>query len=260
MMTHPDPEILTQLALNDPLALDAETLVHIADCPECTAEIELLQRTSSALALAGQDADLRTLVAPPDRVWEAISLEVGLTEADALAVVDEVPDVVTPTAVHREPPPQSEAAPPRRRRTGLQLVAAAVVGVLLGALGTWLATNQDDDGGSGSNDSTLTTSDLSGIDGHSTTGTASFEQTASGGQVTIELQPGDVGNGFIQAWLLDEDTGGMVALGVIDGDKGTFAVPPDLDLDAFNQIDISLEPYDGNPQHSAVSLARGPLP
>ena len=122
--------------------------------------------------------------------------------------------------------------------------------------------SSDRDGGSGSDnqDTTFTTSELVGFDGHTTSGVASFTETSTGGELTIELQPEDVGDGFIQAWLLDEDTGGMVALGVVDGDTGTFAVPKDLDLDAFNQIDISLEPYDGDPQHSAVSLARGPLP
>ena len=52
----------------------------------------------------------------------------------------------------------------------------------------------------------------------------------------------------------------MVSLGVLDGDHGSFAVPADLDLSAYDQVDVSQEPYDGNPAHSTESLARGRLP
>jgi hypothetical protein len=66
--------------------------------------------------------------------------------------------------------------------------------------------------------------------------------------------------GFVEVWLLDAKTGGMVALGVLDGDHGSFAVPPGLDLSAYDQVDVSKEPYDGDPAHSTESLARGRLP
>ena len=52
----------------------------------------------------------------------------------------------------------------------------------------------------------------------------------------------------------------MVALGVIDGAKGTFTVPQALNLSKFDQVDVSREPFDGDPAHSTVSLARGPVP
>jgi hypothetical protein len=273
-MTHPDREVLTQLALNEPLALDAEDLVHIADCDECTAEIAALQRVVTAAGLTREEPDLRDVVAPPPAVWERIASEAGLagdaepSRAGVTAISVITADPAPPEPAEPDEPaasatPISRApAARRRRRVGLQLVAASVVGIIIGAVFTWVITERDDGDGSGGtgNQSTLTTSDLVGVDGHTTSGVASFEETPNGGQVTIELEPEDVSDGFIQAWLLDADTGGMVALGVVDGDKGTFAVPPDLDLNAFNQIDISLEPYDGNPEHSSVSLARGPLP
>ena len=60
--------------------------------------------------------------------------------------------------------------------------------------------------------------------------------------------------------LLEAKTGGMVSLGVLDGDRGSYAVPPGLDLTAYDQVDVSREPYDGNPAHSKVSLARGRVP
>lgn len=271
-MNHPDIELLTQLALDDPLALDAETLVHIADCDECTHEIAMLERVVSATAAIRDDRTLTTLLPPPDHVWEQIAATTGAEQAAADVAgstgVDGVPRQVGATTTNARPdagtgddPPQvrsDTAAPPPRRRPALQLIAAAVVGVVVGGLLTWVLTERTDD--SGGNATNLATSQLTGIDGHSTSGEATFEPNDNGGRITITLDPEDPGPGFVQAWLLDEETGGMVALGVIDGDEGTFAVPSDLDLSVFNQIDISLEPYDGDPQHSAVSLARGPLP
>lgn len=286
-MTHPDPEVLTQLALNDPLSLDADVLVHIADCEQCSAEVAALQRVVTATELLRNDATLREVIRPPDRVWDRIALNAGIAPAgqhvaarESATSVPQQPELSDEWLFSGEsteddgdgvPVPTADSGSDNvvqhrpRRRIGGQLMAAAVIGVLVGALFTWALTGRDDDdggggSGSGNGETVFTTSDLVGLDGHTTSGVASFVESPTGGEVTIELEPGNVGEGFIQAWLLDEDTGGMVALGVIDGDEGTFAVPKDLDLTAFNQIDISLEPYDGNPEHSAVSLARGPLP
>ena len=61
-MTHPDPEVLTQLAMNEPLALDAETLVHISDCEQCSAEVAALQRVVSATDLIREDPTLREVI------------------------------------------------------------------------------------------------------------------------------------------------------------------------------------------------------
>ena len=52
----------------------------------------------------------------------------------------------------------------------------------------------------------------------------------------------------------------MVALGVIDGTRGVFTVPASLNLTRYSEVDVSREPFDGDPAHSTVSLARGPVP
>jgi hypothetical protein len=78
--------------------------------------------------------------------------------------------------------------------------------------------------------------------------------------LSVELRNADPGDGFLEVWLLDAKTGGMVSLGVLDGDRGSYAVPPGLDLAAYDQVDVSREPYDGDPAHSKVSLARGQVP
>ncbi len=64
-----------------------------------------------------------------------------------------------------------------------------------------------------------------------------------------------------ELWLLDLTDGeleDLVSLGVI-GEDGTFEVDPDIDLDRFTVVDISLEPLDNDPTHSGNSLLQGEL-
>ncbi len=53
---------------------------------------------------------------------------------------------------------------------------------------------------------------------------------------------------------------GWFALGVLaPGDLGEFDVPRGLIDEGYRIVDISVEPDDGDPTHSGVSLARGEL-
>jgi hypothetical protein len=65
-------------------------------------------------------------------------------------------------------------------------------------------------------------------------------------------------DGFYEVWLLDEDAVGMVSLGPLR-DDGTYEVPGGVDLGAFPVVDVSVEPSDGDPRHSGVSVLRGTL-
>ncbi|HSS68819.1 MAG TPA: anti-sigma factor [Nocardioidaceae bacterium] len=304
-MEHPDEEVLTQFALDDPLALDAATLVHISDCDRCTAEIQDIQRVVDAALAAGGRPDLQTTVAPPPSVWERVLVEVGagstgtadvatqpgptalapvettdsftadsyITESAeptapaALAAVEPV-DADEPIWLFEQPGelattasgPAQSLDRPTDRRTLWQVAVAAAVGLVLGAGVTWIVVDTDS-----STTQAVTgdvkTSVLTGIDGHTTSGEISLAEGSNGApEITINIDNLDKGPGFLQAWLLDADTGGMVALGVLDGSKGTFAVPPSLNLSHYSQVDVSREPFDGDPAHSTVSLARGPVP
>ncbi len=76
-------------------------------------------------------------------------------------------------------------------------------------------------------------------------------------EVRVAGAPGD--DGFRQVWLATSDLRGMVSLGVLDGGSGTFDVPSGLDLDAYTVVDVSQEPFDGDPAHSDDSVVRGTL-
>ena len=60
-------------------------------------------------------------------------------------------------------------------------------------------------------------------------------------------------------WLLEPGSQRMVALGVVDGGSAVLPVPAGVDLAAYSVVDVSVEPDDGDPAHSAVSVARGDL-
>jgi anti-sigma-K factor RskA len=92
-------------------------------------------------------------------------------------------------------------------------------------------------------------------------GTATL--AASGSRATVHLEnlpPSEPGQ-FYELWLLNT-VDDMVAL-------GSFSVPPSGELDVtvplpadagrFSALDLSLEPDDGDPAHSTVSVLRAPL-
>ena len=54
-------------------------------------------------------------------------------------------------------------------------------------------------------------------------------------------------------------SGAFLGEGVLRGDTATFPVPDGLDLGEFPVVDISVEPFDGDPSHSGDSVVRGTL-
>jgi hypothetical protein len=243
-MTHPDLELLLAGVDHAP----DDVLRHVAECPECQEDLATIRRARAAGDLLHRDPELSSLTAPPPAVWDAIRRELAEDDQVQVEVQAEVRDEVQDAAV-------VPLTPGRSRRSPWTWVAAAVVGALLGSGVTWAVTQRS------STDSTTTaTSALSPLGDHSTSGTISL--SGSGGDTRVSLDVSGVapGPGFVEVWLLDAATGGMVSLGVLDGDHGSWAVPADLDLTAYDQVDVSREPYDGNPAHSKDSLARGRLP
>ena len=88
--------------------------------------------------------------------------------------------------------------------------------------------------------------------------------TGRGGtlQLTVSGLARTVGSSFYEVWLL-EGPKSLVSVGTFRvGPDGTARVrfPLTADTRRFNIVDVSLEPPDGDPSHSAVSLLRsGPV-
>ncbi len=235
-MSHPEPEVLLQ-AIAGPA--DEETRRHVATCARCQGDLATMTRVRSAGTRLAADPELGALARPPRTVWENIQQALG-----------------EPTA----PPPVAAVTPvpgrrARSRRSWVLVAASVAAGVILGASVVAVAGRDDSSVSQASR-----TSSLDPLGDHATSGTLALTGSAPRESLSVVLHDTDPGDGFLEVWLLDAKTGGMVSLGVLDGDHGSYAVPSGLDLAAYDQVDVSREPFDGDPAHSKVSLARGQVP
>ena len=156
-----------------------------------------------------------------------------------------------------EPPPLAMPAPApvrsRRRLVLRPLVAAACAVVLLaGGIGLGVLLDRDPEPAT-----PLALQPVGDLDPAASGGVG---VSADGATVRVSgLRPTD-GDEFYELWLLGEDKR-LVGLGSFrvgaDG-AATIQVPLPVDPNAFDYFDISLEPGDGDPGHSGVSVLRGP--
>jgi len=244
---HCAPEQLALAALREPLP--ADDAVHLEACDRCRAEVASLQRGVDALAIpefAAQGAS----VAPPPAVWAAIAASTGVSAAPR----DEgEASPVVPLPTPRE---DDNVRVLRPRRTRLLLVAAAVAVVAAGAGA--IALNRDDTVTLAS--TPLEPVEAGGVSGEAS-GTATVVQEEDGTRVLrIDLDAPDAKGDYYEAWLADESAVGMVSMGSVRAGTTTLPVPEGLDLAEWPTVEISVEPLDGEPGHSGVSLVRGALP
>lgn len=89
------------------------------------------------------------------------------------------------------------------------------------------------------------------------------------GTLEIDFDSSDLPNtegedADLELWLIEPDANGQVAdivsLGLIDKDNpGVFDIPEGYDPSVFYVVDISVEPRDGDHDHSGRSILRGAL-
>ncbi len=235
-MSHPDQETLVGLALGD--EHDTALAAHVQSCAECRGEVD---RTRTLLTGADQLTGGVELERPPDHVWAAVRAEL---DADGAGPV---------------------VAATSSRRPWWRPAAAAVAGLAVGVAATVAvvaATNEDAPAPSPKpGPAIVARGDVTPFStGSTTTGTAEVVSSDGTRTLAVDLSgvPSPTGS-YVQTWLLDPKTNDMIALGVMDQDSQSFAIPAGVDLDAYTSVDISLEPLDGNPAHSDTSLARGEL-
>ena len=229
-MEHVDPEVLALVALGEPVA--AADRAHLEACGTCADEVASL---AAVVALGRSAPDSAGLVAPPARVWDRISAELALAE----------PATVTDLAG-------------RRRRGPVIAAVAAATGLIVGGLGgAWWVSDLR---GRPVQDVVVARAVLDPLPGWAATGAARVERTPDGRRVLVVSLAGDGKNGdFLQVWLIDRAVQRLVSVGVLTGTQGRFALPAGLDLTDFPVVDVSEEPFDGNPAHSGDSVVRGVL-
>jgi hypothetical protein len=243
---HCDPDVLALRAFGEGAGTAADD-EHLTHCARCQSELDQLRAVVSTNRAAGNST--AALEAPPPEVWDRVVAEVGL-DAPGRQGLRHAVDAAAGRAVDL-----------RRRRTAVLLgVAAAVLGVLVGILGTLLVTALPDEDGGPEVEASASLAPLpNGPSGGS--GTARVVPTDSGRQLEVSVfgftpEPGR----YYEVWLLDAAGERLYSLGALGNDlAGSFPVPADMDLAEFPVVDVSAEPYDGNPGHSSVSISRGTL-
>jgi anti-sigma-K factor RskA len=241
---HCTPELLALAALRE--TLPADDAAHLAACDECRAEVASLQRAVDAVAVP-QLAAPGSSVPPPPHVWDAIAAATGIS--------------ATPSAAPA-PAPEEEAAEPvghvlpfrSRRRPALLVAAAVLVGAVVGAGAVAVVQSRDDDGRQ------VEAVALDPLADNDASGRASVVERGDGRRVLkVDLDAPALDDSYYEIWLIDRSVKGMFPLGVVQPGTQTVEVPPDLDLAEFPLVDVSVEPLDGNPTHSGVSVVRGEL-
>lgn len=236
-MSHIDPDVAALIALGEPVADDAER-AHLAECAVCADEVASLARTVSVGRSAGGDA---ALLAPPARVWDAISSELGFAESSAPAPGPAAPQHAVP-----------RGSRPRRRLV-LALVGAAAAVVIVA--GVWTSVNLLTP-----RPAIVAEASLDGFPAwRGAAGEAVLEKVDGHRRVVVTLDASVPAEGYREVWLIASDGSALVSLGVLDGANGEFAVPDDVDLSRFTLVDISQEETGGDPGHSGDSIVRGEL-
>ncbi|WP_138734683.1 anti-sigma factor [Modestobacter excelsi] len=241
-MPHSTPEQLALAALGEPLP-DTDA-AHLAGCAQCSAEVAALRRPVEVLAvpeLAGTAPE----VTPPPQVWTAIAAATGVSAVPPSSGAEVVP-----------PSSGAEVVPlrPRRSRTRWLTIAAAVlVGGVVG--GGAVALTRDEDGSG----SVVATAALDPLPAEDASGRAEVRDVDGVRSLQVDLDAPSLPDGYYEVWLLQPDAVRMVPVGAVHRGDTVLPLPDGLDLGAYPLVDVSVEPMDGDPTHSGVSVARGSL-
>jgi hypothetical protein len=255
-MQHVDPDVLALIALGEPIADDGER-AHLASCPEVAS---LARAVTSARTVTPGDA----LVLPPPAVWERIRDDLNLSadlEPDGTSGRSTRTTASTGDAADSaDAVDGDELASRRARRRGVRApwLAAAVAGgvVVGGAGGAWWAGQDRELPPAVVAEAAL--DPLPGWEGAA--GQAVVRELPDGTRELVVTLEGDDGvAGYREVWLIDRDVTRLYSLGVLEGSDGTFTLPADLDLGEYPVVDVSDEPFDGDPAHSGDSIIRGLL-
>ncbi len=240
---HLDPEQLALLAMGEPVA-SAEDDAHIAECADCQRELGELQHA----ALVGRSAiDAGEMLTPPERIWDAIRDEVGMTQPEVVVEYSDLSTGGHTVARHAG----------RRRRPTLAVawvLAASLVVVAGVAVGGWAI-------GQRTAVVQVAAASLDAFPDHpGAVGSAVLEETPDGKRmVRVELEADQAADSYREVWLITKDASALVSLGVLEGAEGTFTVPAEIDVSQYVLVDVSNEADDGQPGHSGDSIVRGEL-
>ncbi|NEB93920.1 anti-sigma factor domain-containing protein [Streptomyces bauhiniae] len=260
-MKHADEETLLLMALGE-LPATSDSL-HLRTCSTCQRELESFRRVVRTAQAPEPAADL--LLQPPPGLWTDIAAELSLEErhlTPEVAVDDELHAIITGQRAGKQPTFEPAARPPvpvppgrarRRMRFSVALAAcAALLGAAAGSTVTWWVTRD------GSTPSVAGGKPLDSLRAAST-GYASLRGTPAHRSLTVDVKGLPSTSGYFEVWLMNSSHTKLVSMGVLDPDgKATLPVPENIDLGEYSVVDVSVQPYNGKPDHSGKSIVRGP--
>lgn len=261
---HLDDEILAMVALGEH-ELDGEAREHLEQCRRCSMELDAIRR----LVTVGRAAADVELVAPGPGVWQAIHSELALTDAvaqDPLSAPAQPESRTNAPRILSQPAPDAEAensagdsariTPIQRARGGSgfgrwwpMAAAALFVGIIAGVIGAQLWPT--------ASEQVLAEAALEPFPNWQASGSAQLAELDGVRELIVDLEAPS--GGLREVWLINPETSGLLSLGLLDGTRGQFRIPTDVDLAGYSVVDISEEPNDGDPGHSGDSIVRGEL-
>ncbi|MFF3890416.1 anti-sigma factor domain-containing protein [Streptomyces sp. NPDC001914] len=263
-MKHADEETLVLMALGEVPAASDE--LHLQNCPACQRELDSLRRVVTTAQALEPDEGL--LLQPPAQLWTDIAAELSISErpfSESSAVVDDdFHAIVTGDRQRdgaRSPIEFTEVTSGamqrlrihRRARFSVVLAAcAALLGAAAGSAVTWWATHSD---------STAAVASGKPLDSlrSASTGYASLRGTQTHRSLTIDVRGLPSTSGYFEVWLMNRSHTKLVSMGVLDPDgRATLPVPENIDLSEYSVVDVSIQSYNGKPDHSGKSIVRGP--
>ena len=222
-MAHCNPQTIALIAIGEEPT--ADEALHLIACDECRTEWESLRAPADVARDLGDDE----LMAPPAHVWAAISEEIA------------------------EP---SNVVPMRPRRGFAPWIAvAAVVGLVVGGVAGAVLMARP------APSNVVASAPLEPLADYSATGNASVEVVDGTEMLSVDVSNLPATDGYFEVWLLAPDASSMIALGTLGpGETAMLPLPAGISLADYPVVDISVEPYDGDPAHSTDSVVRGTLP
>jgi len=194
------------------------------------------------------------------RVAEAERLRPIVTRLESLGREEWNPPEAPALVVPRAPEPHPQPQLPRRRRVlSLRPMVAAGFAVLLLAVGVGVGRLLDS--GSAPDRGRVVALDPVEPAGGSAHGTATILAHGRRARFVVRGLKPSANGGFYELWLMNS-ADDLVSLGsfrVPASGNAVVTVPLPADPAGFAALDISAEPADGNPAHSASSVLRAPL-
>jgi hypothetical protein len=258
------------LALGEAVA-SPEDGSHLPDCAECQAELaQLAGVVTAARSAEGSD----WLEEPPSGLWARVAAEAGVDPDGGPGRVagadgERPPGALRP-ADNRPPgngpadnrPPGRLSARQRRPVAWWRPVVVVAVALIVGVAGTLGLQRLS---GNPPRPAVIGTSTLRPLTQfpqyRDARGTMVMERDGSAQELRVSLRVPRRRQGFYEVWLLARDGVRMISLGDLSpAQTGVFTLPPGVDLGDYTRVDVSLQAFNGNPAHSAISVVRGTLP